>query len=232
MANFTSLDVINLKSHIEYHNKEYVKLFSDTLKPKHHFLCHYARILEHSGPFIFLWTFGFESKHRELKSYAKNITSRRNITLSLAIKFCISFSEKILNFEINSFVLGSMKYSIEKSPFNTEINNCLSNTNLTKCQCYANFSRYGTTYKIGFIIFNYVPTFEAFKIEEIFSLDGKILIFCKKLNVISYEKTFVSYLVDEKSLHFETFLATSIKSPPIHPVLINSSYYLRPKSLF
>lgn len=63
LTDFTSLDVMNLKSHIEYHNREYVNLFSDTLKPKHHFLSHYPRILENSGPFIFLWTFSFESKH-------------------------------------------------------------------------------------------------------------------------------------------------------------------------
>lgn len=42
---FTSLDLMKLKQHIEYHNKEYVALFSDGLKPKHHFLVHYCRTI-------------------------------------------------------------------------------------------------------------------------------------------------------------------------------------------
>lgn len=232
LSNFTSLDIINLKSHIELHNKKYVELFSDSLKPKHHFLCHYPRIVEHSGPFIFLWTFSFESKHRELKSYTKNITSRKNLPLSLAIKFGISFSEQITNFEIKHFELGSIKYSIEKSPFFNELKTLINTENVNKCVCYFKFDRYQTTYKKGFIIFFYDPTFSAFQIQEIILVDGKVYFFCQKVNVISYEKNFLSYIIGEKLLDFEIFPETSIKSPPIQKVMLKGKLFLRPKSLF
>lgn len=39
------------------------QLFPDTLKPKHHFLCHYPSLIFQFGPLIRLWTLRFESKH-------------------------------------------------------------------------------------------------------------------------------------------------------------------------
>lgn len=121
LTDFSNLDLVNLKHNIEFHNRQYIILFSDTLKPKHHFLLHYDRILEQSGPLKFLWTFKFESKHRELKSYTKNITSRRNIQLSLALKFCIKFADFILNFDTTSFILGPIKYGLSSSPYYVEL---------------------------------------------------------------------------------------------------------------
>lgn len=61
-------------------------LFKDTLKPKHHILTHYPRIILYSGPPKYYWGFRFEAKHKESKNYACSITSRKNITLTLAKK--------------------------------------------------------------------------------------------------------------------------------------------------
>lgn len=77
LSEYTKSDIDNLREHIQFHNKEYTKNFNDTLKPKHHLLNHYCRVLQMSGPLKYLWTLPFESKHRQLKSYSKNITSRK-----------------------------------------------------------------------------------------------------------------------------------------------------------
>lgn len=60
------------------------KLFNIALKPKHHFLLHYAKIMKKYGPLMS--SFRFEAKHRQLKNYAKVITSRVNSPYTLALK--------------------------------------------------------------------------------------------------------------------------------------------------
>lgn len=48
--------ILKLENVIVNHNKKYVELFNDTLKPKHHFLTHYCTIIKKSGPLKYLWT--------------------------------------------------------------------------------------------------------------------------------------------------------------------------------
>lgn len=230
LTDYSSLDIINLKSHIDYHNKEYITLFEDSLKPKHHFLSHYCRILEHSGPFAYLWTFNFESKHRQLKSYVKNINSRRNVVLSLAIKFCISFSELVLNFEKNTFVMGNKRYNVKESTFYNILLNYIKEDEIEKCTCFNSFERYGTLYKNNFIIYSYDPNFSASKIQEIYEINGKIFLLCQTIHVLSYVKSLSSYLISSEIQEFKTISVSSIKSPPIHIHELNNKFYLRPKN--
>lgn len=76
---------------IEKHNSEYVLLFNDNLKPKFHLLIHYPTVIRYSGPPKHVWYFRYEAKHKEMKLYAHAITTRKNITLSLAKKFQYTF---------------------------------------------------------------------------------------------------------------------------------------------
>lgn len=49
-------DDINLfEKLVENHHILYVKLFKDTLKPKHHFMVHYAHNMKIVGPLIHIW---------------------------------------------------------------------------------------------------------------------------------------------------------------------------------
>lgn len=52
-----------LKSKINTHNEDFVRLFNDTLKPKFHNLVHYPTILRYSGPLRNFWCFKYESNH-------------------------------------------------------------------------------------------------------------------------------------------------------------------------
>lgn len=75
LSKFNDSDLSKLNACIAYHNYKYVELFNDTLKPKHDLLTHYCNIIRKFGPLKFLWSYRFESKHKQLKSYCKNITS-------------------------------------------------------------------------------------------------------------------------------------------------------------
>jgi hypothetical protein len=48
--------ILKLENVIVNHNKKYVELFNNTLKPKHHFLTRYCTIIKKSGPLKYLWT--------------------------------------------------------------------------------------------------------------------------------------------------------------------------------
>jgi len=88
---FTEEKIILLQQLIKQHNINYVLLFGDNLKSKHHLLIHYPSIIKYSGPPRHYWCFRFEAKHKELKLYAHTTTSRKRITLTLAKKFQLKF---------------------------------------------------------------------------------------------------------------------------------------------
>lgn len=73
------------------HTHIYVRLFNDSLKPKHHFLIHYPTIIEYSGPPRHFWCFRYE-----IKMYARATSSRKNITLTLAKKYQYKFAHILL----------------------------------------------------------------------------------------------------------------------------------------
>lgn len=71
---------------ITEHNALYLELFSETLKPKHHLLLHYPRLMTILGPLKNFSCIRFEGKHNELKKSAKVVSSRRNPANTIALK--------------------------------------------------------------------------------------------------------------------------------------------------
>lgn len=66
-----------LKIIIKVHHEQYINLFNDTLKPKHHLMLHYYNVILKSGPPRHFWCFRFEAKHKDFKAYARAIISRK-----------------------------------------------------------------------------------------------------------------------------------------------------------
>lgn len=63
-------DTLLINNLIYEHNKLYIELSGNKLKPKYHHLLHYAMVLEMSGPFIHYSSMRFEAKHKDLKKLA------------------------------------------------------------------------------------------------------------------------------------------------------------------
>lgn len=91
---YTTLQI--LEGLIVFHHQLCVHLYGNCLKPKHHFISHYVRILKKSGCLIHIWSMRPESKHRLSKRMANVIFSRKNITLSIAIKHMLAFGCRLL----------------------------------------------------------------------------------------------------------------------------------------
>lgn len=87
----------HLESFIAEHHIEYVNLFKDNLKPKHHFMIHYPHIMRKLGPLRNLWCMRFEAKHRVLKNIANKTSSRKNLPYTLMVKEQLNVASRIQN---------------------------------------------------------------------------------------------------------------------------------------
>lgn len=89
---------IYLTTLIAEHHELYCTLLSKTLKPKHHIMVHYPRILKLIGPLSHVWTMRMEGKHRPvIKQVAKATTCRKNLPLTIAKKYSLSLSARFLS---------------------------------------------------------------------------------------------------------------------------------------
>lgn len=224
LPKFNDSNIAKLNKCIMYHNNKYVELFNDTLKPKHHFLTHYCNIIRQSGPLKFLWSYRFESKHKQLKSYCKNITSRINIPASLAIKYSVNFAEFILNFKIMKWYPLSTGYLISSSKYYENIKLILSINNMTSLNnyiCYNSISYCNTNYKTNHILTTYDENNHSlliYKLLDILCFDTNVYFFCKTLNIVSYKKHLISYVVSQ-SLSDNNYVLKNVNDfigPPIH----------------
>ncbi|KAF0748089.1 Uncharacterized protein FWK35_00016686 [Aphis craccivora] len=155
LSKFNDSDLSKLNTCIAYHNYKYVELFNDTLKPKHHLLTHYCNIIRKFGPLKLLWSYRFESKHKQLKSYCKNITSRVNIPVSLSIKYSINFAELILNFKTVKWYPLNAETPVSLSKYFSKIELLFSSNDLISLNnytCYSSISYCNTIYKTNYIL--------------------------------------------------------------------------------
>ncbi|KAF0709353.1 C2H2-type domain-containing protein [Aphis craccivora] len=202
----TQQSVPYLKHLIEKHNSDYVNLFQDNLKPKHHFLTHYPSIILKSGPLRHFWYFRYEAKHKELKMYARAITSRKNICLTLAKKYQYKFAHLLLNKESNQNLVVSMKYIITSSH-----KEFLSIT-------YSKINYKGTDYEIGNYITNSIDEVCLYEILEIIVVQNNVSFILHQIQLNSYNIHLKAYEVDkDKSIISKSLISIEqFSSPPIN----------------
>lgn len=201
---------------IKEHNEKYLLLFKDTLKPKHHNLIHYPTIISQSGPPKYYWSFRFEAKHRELKSYARSITSRRNITLSLAKKMQMKFSHNLLKNTKADLEIVSKNKVITK--YAGKINKFFKNTD--NIESYSELLFKGTKYKQFYFLSRFTNTLELFKIQEILVVSNSEIFFvCDQILLKGYDSHLVSYEVEQEKTVISKDIIINIKAfnePPFN----------------
>lgn len=123
-------DIVLLKNSVKQHHRFYVNFFNDTLKPKHHFLVHYASFINQVGPLRRVWCMNFEGKNRIHKLYSGSITSRKNLPLSLCRKEQLKLSYRSLKKEsnIDSDILFGPKLKLNDT--SQQLNDLRNNFNI------------------------------------------------------------------------------------------------------
>jgi len=192
---FTESSIIYLEQLIKDHNSLYSQLFNDRLKPKHHFLIHYPNIIRESGPPQNFWSFRFEGKHKEIKMYARSITSKKNITLTLAKKFQIKFAYLLMQPKKHNLVLH-FKNKIKESQYNKLISDKYKRTP-DQYECYNKIEYMGTNYKKGYYLTRFIYEMCLFKIKEIIVINNiKIIILTKQIQLNGFHSHLEAYEVD------------------------------------
>ncbi|CAG9773530.1 unnamed protein product [Ceutorhynchus assimilis] len=82
---------------IKEHHEQYILLFNDNLKMKHHWLLHYPRIISEVGPLCYLSSIRYEAFHKIAKTNAHVVFNRRNIIYTLAIRHQLKLSYRLLS---------------------------------------------------------------------------------------------------------------------------------------
>lgn len=144
-----------LENVISAHHKLYLALSGETLKPKHHHLLHYPRIMRRYGPLKHLATIRLEAKHKNLTTVAKSVTSRVNPAHTVAMKIQLQqcyrftagtgFSNVLLTGPKTLFLAND---SMNVSNFETVFPECINN--IVFQTPWVNIN--GTIYKLNMLV--------------------------------------------------------------------------------
>jgi hypothetical protein len=111
--------VAYLRVKLEDYLEQRVELFPDKpVKPKHHYMAHYPRLILQFGPLIRVWTLRFESKHSYFKKCARYSQNFINI--------CHTFAERhqLLQAYLNNGSLFGVSANVENAiTFNVDLYN-------------------------------------------------------------------------------------------------------------
>lgn len=208
------------------------------MKPKHHFLIHYARIFTYIGPFSNVSCMRFEAMHKRLKAYSTASMSRRNLLLSLATKFqlfmCYKFTTQ---FSILPSLLqgpGNIQNLTEFSQysfFESSLPDCLKMKSEYFCLKWVKWR--SIRYKLGFILIVGVNTSGNLRfgiIQIILLHNGEPLFICSRLRNIGFNCHVRGYEVeyDEENNKWFCIKATElIDSQPLYVYqMANGEHYI------
>lgn len=199
---FTNKLIDHVKYLIENYLENLIKLFDCTLKPKHHFLLHYPRIIKVLGPPILSSSFKFEAKHKELKKITRSISSRKNLPQTLATRLQLNNCHKL-----GSETGLSNRFRIGKS-VNVNISNLPRDILIKPDYVCVDFIEInGIRYNnVNVLVYKYEQDNPLFyKIENVFISEEseiKIYFLCKKLETIGYNAHLMAYRV-KKTTEFK-----------------------------
>lgn len=231
LPKFSDSDIELLRSSVKAHHEIYVQLFGP-LKPKHHFMVHYATSIFNCGPLKYVWSFRFESKH--IKKYASVISSRRNIAYSVSIKCCYKFTNFIQNFNSSEF------------PNNLQVTNMniLDRNNLYQCLEKINEINYlaadvvekakynGLMYKRNYYLTTNIEKLHLYKILDlIISTDKRLYIISEEINIGNFNEHYISYEVNTSTKSSSIKNVDFFNSSPLHIYNMNFGTFLRNKCL-
>lgn len=192
------------------------------LKPKHHFMCHYAFLIKTYGPLRHLWTLRFESKHQYFKNIVKHTKNYKNVLQSLSYKHQLLqslnlsqeliFSNKVITTNSEAFTSEDLeKKTFDLIKSNIKWDSCV----LSKCVEFR-----GITYKIGSIVCLNQSPFGGFNLCKIkyilISKDFENIYFIGKNFEVVYNSNIGLYNTIENSKAVEKVMTLKFSFLSIH----------------
>ncbi|KAL0147792.1 hypothetical protein M9458_056908 [Cirrhinus mrigala] len=107
---FTEELIHFLDCKISEHRELLQKTFPNyKLRPKHHFIEHYAEMIKIFGPLVDMWTMRFEGKHKFFKKVVHDTCNLKNVACTLAVRH-----QKMMAFHLDSPTFFKPPLQIEK----------------------------------------------------------------------------------------------------------------------
>lgn len=182
---------------VQKHLSGMINVFEITLKPKHHNLLHYARIVRTMGPVRYSWMMKYEAKHKFFTDIAKTTNNFQNITKTLAethqAYICTridSFEDRIEPSKKKHLIVRDMQYNIYRSFINNQqidVNNSYA-LNFIKVN--------GIMYRMGYLVY-YDRKF--FEIRFIIESNATFSLLCHAYEFIKFDSSLNS--VEIKATH-------------------------------
>lgn len=227
MPTISEIDITILKSLIRLHNEQYQEIFNEHLKPKYHFLIHYPTIIRNSGPLKHLWSMRFEAKHKIFKNFANNTSSRKNLPLTLSIKYSMQFSHFVLE---NNLLKNKIFYFNSEKASQSLLNNKkyynylkanelqhVTSSLLFQDECIFK----GTCYKKSYYIPHRIKNiFGFFEIVECILFEERIFLTLQCVKMKKYDNHFRSYIIEKTINEFYVLNIDSISEQPTTSFLL------------
>lgn len=173
------------------HLDNFIRIFNEYLRPKHHLMTHYPNAIRRMGPLIYFWMMRFESMHQVFTRLVKHTNNYVNITKTLAQKHQAMIAYK--RFQLNGVQTSMSKKFINTDTFpkyKDQVTNCTGGEIDVRDFFVLKFAIFNSfEYREGLMI---IIEKKMCEIVHVFSVHGEILLFCKPYRVVKFESFFNS----------------------------------------
>lgn len=221
-SQYTTEDLIFLRKLVAKHHSIYIELYGP-LKPKHHFMVHYATAIEKCGPLKYTWCMRYEGKHKEAKDYLRNVSSRVNPERTMSTKSSLKFAhflleqENVLQYRL-SFESSYFLNLKEESYFSKII--CHSNIEFESAEMINKICYKNTIIKKNDYMFC-IDNSELFKIHSFLYQNDCIYVLCFDVSIVKFDDHYQAYVID--SCNEDVIYIKDISAFITYPISIHIS---------
>lgn len=206
---FTLNEIESIKKLTQKNHTQYIDLFKIHLKPKQHFMIHYAELIKKLGPLKKLYVMKQEMYHRELKRYINQSYNRQNLPLSVLIKESLKFASRLVDRRGNTdYFFAKENINKNMNVRNIKFSNVMQSLINITPDIYENITFLNEIHfknilfkseSIVFIKKN--EDFECHKVIYIFKLSETVIkMFSNQLEVIRFDEHFQCNIIKDSNL--------------------------------
>ena len=212
----------SMKSKIENFLAHFFALNPEvTVRPKAHYMLHYARQYERFGPLIHNTTLRFESVHSKMKDSMRRVKNFRNPCMTMATRYqhylCHHHQDETFLFE-NEIICGRKQIKVGVDDFC-----CLDSVKPLPLANREHFFAHemieyqGIQYRkdMSVIIGGTCHNYKFGKILGLTQLDGKVFIFGTKYNTLEYKLHYHAYEVENTDDAFNIDVNSLLSAFPL-----------------
>ena len=209
--------LVHFLSHlVEEHHSYFREIFPEKrLLPKHHFLVHYAKCMQMSGPPVRYWSMRFEARHQIFKEMARTTHCFRNICKTLAKRFQHRVAFQLLNPTLNIECESGPSTEVMMADFTETVCNTICNATSL---CHADTVYVTSWVTVGHYVFkpnviavhainDGIPQFGV--VTDIVALDRKFYFVLDLLETLHYDGHFHAYVVKRLSAPNYAFVSVN-----------------------